>query len=85
LGWTCHLGICCNGCAPTMGIGVVSAGISQLGGTIQLGCHCHHVCVIWHMPNCIWAFGIHGQDVGGSGAWGPLGIVEIVDASGTWK
>ncbi len=67
LGWTCHSGICCDGCAPPMGSGVGSGGIPQLGGMVQLGCHFHHpTCVICHMPNCIWGWGTHGQDVSGN-------------------
>ncbi len=76
MGWTYHLGISCDGRAPTMGISVISGGIPQLGGMVQLGYHCHHACAICHMLDYISAWGIRGQDVGGSGAWGPLGAVK---------
>jgi hypothetical protein len=46
LGWACHLGICCDGCTLVVGISVGSGGIPQLGGMVQLGCHCHH-CHDW--------------------------------------
>jgi hypothetical protein len=62
----------------------VSGSIPQLGSMVQLGCHCHLACVICHMLDCIWAWGICGQDVGDSWAWGPLGVIKTVIISGTW-
>jgi hypothetical protein len=65
-----------------MGIGFVSGSIPQPRGMVQLGYLCHPAYVIYHMPNCIWAWGLRGQDVGGSWAWGPPGVIETVIASG---